>query len=915
MRSGGALPLPKHQAKISQVGPTKAKADFINSSSLGMATQNAGNILNQIMSNKKNQPFVNFIDTRTNDPVVPGKKLEATRKHDVKGVSREELMKMVNQAKKLNTDPSTAITTALWETNMGQTDPNLVHDLYQIAPTEEGLEGFDAQADMAMQAINRQLALGKRLHPNGPFYKQMQAMQGYGKIYPHTERGYYKHDNQAFFGIPVSKDKPLDTSKVFPYGKTIENFRDSVVIPTLDQYGIQYKEQGGLTRYQDNGEVEEDYTEDQKREMAQWLSGQELYDLKEKLLRENQGLIATGDYGKYGRDYYLEEDPEFKKIPRTLSDGYEYNERLELIDRMQNPAIKSINRNVNAPYVDYPDVPETLEEAARFSNYNPRLKKDSSGLFPVQPSQESELKRGGLTKAQQGQTVSQLWKEVTGTDWSKAKEMGLTDGSYEKNMEVRNALSKYMQSQPQPKKESKPAAPAYPWSPGGKYYHKDNPRLVNAKERKPDPAAISKVNALVADAMNQNNPTPVDAIPNMSMKAAQDIANLNSKVVNRDDTKLAPKGSTREKFQGALDYFNEGVNNATGMLRNLPGPLKGIGALADNISDMFISMPGQSGLNIANTVKGDRPIRNDEDIANLGWDAAMVVPYVGEGFRIGKNVAGQTLRKAIYRGVEPFDYNFKQKVTDFVPNLVKNTIDPNRQLRSITQKFKESGAHHKQAERFGKNMLDSWANGLGLPQKYGTLTKTGENAYKITNFKPSPDRFKELWKEVNRSRVKSPNQQLIVEKAKNPEFSKSIYDYDADNALMGQFRWDVKKLKDGNLHFQSYDKYDIHPFQQRGKIFANPESWVDEWRNKDFNKYFKDFEALSAVGGKPYTVQNSFIVDPKTWKVVKKWEEGGELTSEKAIEILQDGVAHGKPLTAAQKRYFTIIANKNKRNG
>lgn len=244
---GGSLP--KHQGITSQVlsqpGPTKAKADFINSSSLGMATQNAGNILNQIMSNKKNQPFVNFIDTRTNDPVVPGKKLEATRKHHVKGVSREELMKMVNQARKLNTDPSTAITTALWETNMGQTDRNLVHDLYQVSPTEEGLEGFDAQADMAMQAINRQLKLGKKKYPEGPFYKQMQAFQGYGNLYPNTEEDYYGHANQAFFGIPVTRQNPLRTNVLFPYGKTIENFRDSVVIPTLDQYGIKYKKEGG----------------------------------------------------------------------------------------------------------------------------------------------------------------------------------------------------------------------------------------------------------------------------------------------------------------------------------------------------------------------------------------------------------------------------------------------------------------------------------------------------------------------------------------------------------------------------------------------------------------------------------------------------------------------------------------------
>ena len=246
-KQGGSLP--KHQWVTSQVlsqpGPTKAKANFVNSSSLGMATQNAGNILNAIMSNKKNQPFVNFIDKRVIDPVVKGKKLEETRRHTVKGVNREELDKMINQAKLVGADPATLITTAIWESNMGQTDPNLVHDLHESMPTVEGLDDFSARANMAAQALNRQLKLGIKKYPQGPFYKQMQSFQGYGPLYPNTEEDYYGHTNQAFFGIPVTRQNPLRTNVIFPYGKTIENFRDSVVIPTLEQYGIKYKEKGG----------------------------------------------------------------------------------------------------------------------------------------------------------------------------------------------------------------------------------------------------------------------------------------------------------------------------------------------------------------------------------------------------------------------------------------------------------------------------------------------------------------------------------------------------------------------------------------------------------------------------------------------------------------------------------------------
>lgn len=259
MRSGGALPLPKHQwlnsEVMSQAGPTQAKANAINLANAISPINALARSINNTVYSPKNRPTVDFIDKRVYDPVVKGKKLEETRRHSLEGVKREELNKMINQAKLVGTDPATLITTAIWESNMGKTDPNLVHDLHQGTPTVEGLDDFSARANMAAQALNRQLNIGKRLYPGQPFYKQMQAFQGYGPLYPHTEKRYYKHNNQAFFGIPVTKENPLRTNVIFPYGKTIENFRDSVVIPTLEQYGIKYKEKGGsLHKYEPGGE-------------------------------------------------------------------------------------------------------------------------------------------------------------------------------------------------------------------------------------------------------------------------------------------------------------------------------------------------------------------------------------------------------------------------------------------------------------------------------------------------------------------------------------------------------------------------------------------------------------------------------------------------------------------------------------
>ena len=63
-----------------------------------------------------------------------------------------------------------------------------------------------------------------------------------------------------------------------------------------------------------------------------------------------------------------------------------------------------------------------------------------------------KLQQGGwLDKYQDGGTVSELWEQKTGTPWSEAKKQGLTDGSYEGNMKVKDMLVKGNVSKPKPK--------------------------------------------------------------------------------------------------------------------------------------------------------------------------------------------------------------------------------------------------------------------------------------------------------------------------------------------------------------------------------------------------------------------------------------------------------------------------------
>ena len=662
-----------------RVGPTVAKAK-----SLAQQTPFPVTLPNTAVQ------YINFQDNRVMDPVVKGKKIESTRRNNIDNVERDKINKIIEQAKVVGVDPATLLTNIIWETRAGETDDNWGHNLYDETPTIEGLDSNSEKANIAAQGLLRQLNLGKKKYPQGPSYKQLQAYQGYGALYPDTEKRYYKTENQAFYGIPVTKEKPLLTNKLFPYGKTIEQFRDSVVRPTLDKYGINYQ-------------------------------------------------------------------------------------------------------------------------------------------------------KGGNTK---DMVISDLWKQITGSSWSQAKKLGLTDGSYEQNIALREKLISSLNNQPAEKPQLNISSKAKPRVTPSIQRVAVNPMVQDASVVRPS-------NQQLAYEYYKTQPfgltDPYSTVP-------LDIQYAMMQSASRQDKVYQTPTGLRAGTQGILNDINHPTNND----------------LVNTVSN-FITYPVQAGVNIANTIAGDTPIRSDADVENLAWDATAVLPYA----RGLKNLTGKGIRGAAYRGIEPFDYGIVDKIKNFFPNLIGNTLDPTRQLRNITEKYKSTGVSAKKAERLGKNMLDSWATGLKIPQKYNTLKKVGDDTYRIANSKIQTDRLKNIWKEVNRYKRNSPNQQLITHASKDPKFSHSVYDFDSENALMGQYRWDVKKLSDGNIHFKSFDKYDLHPFGKRGAIFAKPESWVDEWRSKYFNKNLQDFEALGAIGGKPYNVENNYIFNPKTNKIVKKFNEGG----------------------------------------
>jgi hypothetical protein len=229
----------------------------------------------------------------------------------------------------------------------------------------------------------------------------------------------------------------------------------------------------------------------------------------------------------------------------------------------------------------------------------------------------------------------------------------------------------------------------------------------------------------------------------------------------------------------------------------------------------------------------------------------------------------------------------------------------------------------------GENRSDAFRIGLGLEQKNNTFNKIGDNLYRINpeKFNPTKGHLVSLDNDINTflqkesvysgdhpgvklmkkyNKVTSPTiktpygeysindisnylkkpgdkikpwqQNRIVEKAKNPKFENSIYDAD-ENGIMGSYRWDVKKTPEGNLHYQSNDTWDIHPWEKRGKINLNDDIINEALRKKHFKNPLKNIEALKLMGGKPFNIQNNFIVNPDDYSVIHKFKKGGKLNN------------------------------------
>jgi len=124
----------------------------------------------------------------------------------------------------------------------------------------------------------------------------------------------------------------------------------------------------------------------------------------------------------------------------------------------------------------------------------------------------------------------------------------------------------------------------------------------------------------------------------------------------------------------------------------------------------------------------------------------------------------------------------------------------------------------------------------------------------------------------------------------DPSFKYSVWDNDS-YGVMGGYRWDVAKNPEG-MHWQANDLWDINPWERRGSPYINQNDVFKKLLHANYFKPLQNVEVLGALGGKPFNIQNNFLIDPVTFKPLKQWQNGGPSPNEDSMNYAQLGGAY-----------------------
>jgi hypothetical protein len=361
----------------------------------------------------------------------------------------------------------------------------------------------------------------------------------------------------------------------------------------------------------------------------------------------------------------------------------------------------------------------------------------------------SPNKLGGLTKHQSkgvvndergslnNMNVSDVWKQVTGSDWSQAKKLGLTDGSYEQNVALKAKLIANAKQKLAPAERPKIGAAPKPAAQKPKYQ-------VQMPGVQRDATATRPSDQQRAYEFYSKQPF---GVTDPNSRIPQNVQAAMMQAATQPDAVYETPTGVRSSLQSAYNQVARGTENDLA-----------------NIVAGAVAYPLQGGLNITNAITGDVPIRSDADVLGLGLDALSLIPAT----KFVSNVrgVGRSLQRAGNGFLYPLSSNYRtgnvtqrfladearfpglevtRKGSRLAPKTitVKDVNDPDQYLKAIRHK---DGSYHFQFDM----------SGVG-PRRAGTAMQLLENQFKpLTQFKEvstlSLDSYKNVLKRMSDSR-------------------------------------------------------------------------------------------------------------------------------------------------------------------
>jgi len=365
------------------------------------------------------------------------------------------------------------------------------------------------------------------------------------------------------------------------------------------------------------------------------------------------------------------------------------------------------------------------------------------------------------------------------------------------------------------------------------------------------------------------------------------------------------------------------MTSVVDMVAGLPGF---IGNAAYRQGEQIVDDPLEYAL--VNTLGLFDPDTRDRAIANY-LDLTAVIPAarVASGpLASGIRSAGQAMKpikqKFIYNAVDPVGYGMGQKIVMAPETFYKNITNPSGRPERIGSMLVPNTADPANFDigQLGRNRLDAWAKYLGTKEKYGIFQPNYEGQFTF-HAPVSPLKFASLYNDILAAKIKNSNVGVyfkddLVELTRNfnkvmhgdpstttyklnrfldergmtkpweqtrktgksnvEGFDDIVFDYD-ENAVMGGHHYKVTKTPEGYLHFQANDTWDLHPFGKRGNANVIDDDFTRAMQEQHYVKSLRNLEMGKILGGKPFDIKINYLVDPKTFKTIKTWREGGEL--------------------------------------